>query len=178
MLKRITFALMNRISKIGLFGAASLAMLFGACLPNNNFPDEPVVEFKEFKKIPTSDGKDEKGVLVLKFTDGDGDIGLDQGDTLPPHDPSSIYYYNFFTRYYEKQNGEFVEVELGTPNYFRIPVLTPVGQNKSLEGEIEVELYINNPFSDYDTIKFDAWIVDQALHESNTVETGEIIIVK
>lgn len=170
--------MMNRLSKIGLFVAAVGLSMLSACLPHNNFPDQPVIEFKEFKKIPTDDGIDEKGVLVLTFTDGDGDIGLGQGDTLPPFDPNSEYYYNFFTRYYEKQNGEFVEIELDIPNYFRIPVLTPIGQNKTLEGDIEVELFINNPFSDYDTIKFDAWIVDQALNESNVVETGEIIIDK
>ncbi len=170
--------MMNNISKIGLFVAASFTLVLGACLPNNNFPDEPVVEFKEFVKIPDANGVDQTGKLILEFTDGDGDVGLGQGDTFPPYDPGSQYYYNFFTRYYEKQNGEFVEVELDLPNFFRIPVLTPIGQNKTLEGELEVELFINNPFSDYDTIKFDAWIVDLALNESNVVETGEIVITK
>lgn len=178
MLKRFTFATMNRFSKIGLFAAAMAVIGFSACLPNNDFPDEPILEFKEFKKVPDANGKDDVGILVLKFTDGDGDVGLGQADTFPPYNVDNIYYYNLFTRYYEKQDGEYVEVVLDPPNYFRVPVLTPIGQNKSLEGEIEVELLINNPFSSYDTIKFEAWMVDLALHESNVVETGEIVVVK
>ena len=33
--------------------------------------------------------------LLHIFTDGDGDIGLDQQDTFPPFDEGSLYYYNF-----------------------------------------------------------------------------------
>lgn len=169
---------MNRVSKIGLFAVLVMAFVLPACLPNSNFPDTPVIEYNGFTKKPKGDGTDSTGILSISFTDGDGDIGLAQGDTFPPYNFNSEYYYNFFTRYYEKQDGEFVEVVLDPPNNYRIPVLTPEGQNKSLEGDIQVELYINNPLSEYDTIMFEVWIVDRALRESNVIKTEEIAIQK
>lgn len=169
---------MKLVSKIGLFVAAALVLSLSSCLPDNDYPDTPVIKYVSFTKHTPSSGVDDTGTLTFSFTDGDGDIGLAQGDTLPPYDPSSQYYYNFFTKYYEKKNGQFEEVVLDPPNYFRIPVLTPEGQNKTLEGDIEVVLYINNPFSEYDTIKFEAWIVDRSLKESNVITTEEIVVQK
>jgi hypothetical protein len=67
---------------------------------------------------------------------------------------------------------------LAQPNNSRIPNITPEGQNKTLEGEIDIALYINNPLSSFDTIKFQAYIFDRALHQSNTIETPEIVVVK
>jgi len=57
----------------------------------------------------------------------------------------------------------------------RIPVLTPDGSNKSIKGEIEDTLFIYNYESEFDTIMFEAYIVDRALHKSNTIETPIII---
>jgi len=65
-------------------------------------------------------------------------------------------------------------------NNSRIPVITPNGQNKSIKGDIEVILFINNPKPNvqYDTICFDVSIVDRALNMSNTIRTPEIIVKK
>ncbi|MFA5783036.1 MAG: hypothetical protein WC868_12290, partial [Bacteroidales bacterium] len=60
----------------------------------------------------------------------------------------------------------------------RIPVLTPNGENKSIKGDIEVELFINNYVSNYDTIAFDVSIADRALNVSNTIRTSDIIVKK
>ncbi len=169
---------MNKNSKVSLFVLFLLVLGFSSCLKRNDFPDEPQIEYLDFVKYQNTQGKDSIGVLKFKFTDGDGDIGLDQQDTFPPFDISSQYYYNFYVKYFEKQNGNIVEVILPLPNNSRIPNITPVGQNKTLEGEIEVALYINNPTSSFDTIKFEAYIFDRALHQSNTIVTPEIIVVK
>lgn len=169
---------MNKNSKVSLFVLFLLVVGFSSCLKRNDFQDEPQIEYLDFVKYQNTQGKDSIGVLKFKFTDGDGDIGLDQQDTFPPFDTSSVYYYNFYVKYFEKQNGEFVEVILAQPNNSRIPNITPEGQNKTLEGEIDIALYINNPLSNYDTIKFEAYIFDRALHQSNTIETPEIVVVK
>jgi hypothetical protein len=105
-------------------------------------------------------------------------MGLDDWDTLPPYDRTSKYYYNFFITYFEKQHGEFVEVTSSVTFNSRIPVLKSSSSNGALKGEIEIELFINNPFSVYDTIRFDAYIADRALHESNIISTPEIILKK
>ncbi len=169
---------MIKHSKVSLFVLFLLLAGFTSCLKRNDFPDEPQIEFKDFIKYQNTQGKDSIGILFLKFTDGDGDIGLDQQDTFPPFDVNSVYYYNFYVKYFERQNGTFTEVVLPLPNNSRIPNITPEGQNKTLEGEIELKLFINNPFSNFDTIKFEAFIYDRALHQSNTIETPDIMVVK
>jgi len=154
-----------------------LAMLY-SCTKEEKFPAEPAIEYLSFTKIQNSTAIDDKGFLKISFTDGDGDMGLSESDTMSPYDKSSIFYYNFFITYYEKQHGQFVKVTPSVTFNSRIPVLTPSGNNNSLKGEISIELFINNPLSDYDTIKFDASIADRALHISNTITTPEVIVKK
>jgi hypothetical protein len=156
----------------------SFLMATNACQKEKVFPVEPHIEFVSFTKIQNSYGYDDKGILKLSFTDGDGDIGLSDADTDPPFDTSSIYYHNFFIAYFEKQHGVFKEVELPLSNNSRIPIINPDGGKKSMQGDIEIELFINNYFSSFDTIRFECYIVDRALHHSNTVSTGDIIIKK
>ena len=90
---------------------------------------------------------------------------------------------------YERQNGTFVEVPLlswnpDTQKYDtitfngRFPNLTPEHGNKAIKGVIQDTLYVNNPLSDFDTIKFKVSIYDRALHKSNEVETPMVVVKK
>lgn len=118
-----------------VFGAV-LVMGIGlsACLKTEVFPKEPHIAFKSYTQSPDS------SELTISFTDGDGDIGLDQGDTLAPYNPGSTWYHNFFVDYYKKENGAWVLQQFTLPLYYRIPVITPTGQNKALQGDITVEI--------------------------------------
>ncbi len=153
-------------------------MMFASCTKEEDFPDVPHIEYLDFTKVANSSNIDEKGILKIFFTDGDNDMGLGEGDTLGPFDRTSKYYYNFFITYFEKQHGEFVEVTPTVTFNSRIPVLESSSSNGALKGEIEIEMFINNPFSVYDTIKFEAYIADRALHESNIISTPEIVLKK
>jgi hypothetical protein len=84
------------------------------------------------------------------------------------------YDYNLFINYYELQNGDSVRVVISDSNEFnaRIPMLTPRGSNKSISGIIEDTLFMYNYQSTFDTIMFDAYLVDRSLHESNVINTG------
>jgi hypothetical protein len=52
-----------------------------------------------------------------------------------------------------------------------------LGQNKILKGTISVTM-IYQSYAAGDTIKYDFYITDRALNESNMVSTNEIIIAK
>lgn len=169
---------MKILSKILLILVFSISAFLFSCREPVKYPVIPYIEYIDFVKIPTTNGIDDKGILKFSFTDGDGDIGLGPSDTLYPFDPGSQWYYNLFITYYEKQNGNYVAVVLPMTNNSRIPVITPDGENKSIKGDIEVELFINNPTSPYDTICFDVQIADRALNVSNTIRTPDIIINK
>ncbi|MCF6171926.1 MAG: hypothetical protein L3J31_05105 [Bacteroidales bacterium] len=165
-------------------------MGFVACNKFEKFPIEPVIKYDKFVLLsnPTN-GITERGVLQFSYTDGDGDLGLSDKDTEPPFNFGGEYYYNLIINYFEKQNGKFVEVPLLTWNpdslrydtlsfNGRFPVLTPETGNLSIKGIFQDTLFIYNPLSEFDTIKFSAYIIDRALHKSNMIETGEIIRVK
>lgn len=155
-----------------------IAVLF-SCEPEEKYPIVPFIKYLALDKIANDLGYDYKANLKFYFEDGDGDLGLDDTseDMRPPFDASSIYHYNFFINYYEKQNGTFVKVDLPAEQNARIPRLSS-STPESIDGEISIEIFINNFTSTYDTIRFEFFVVDRELHHSNTVTTPEIIINK
>lgn len=159
--------------QILLFSAIAGCMM--ACLEPASYPDEPTITFNSF--TPNGD----RGLLVLDFTDGDGNIGLDQADTTGVNClDTCLFYYNFFCEYYELQNGEWVHIPLdwedGLAFFYRIPRVEPSGQNPALNGELQVFLepqyYL---VSDFDTLRYEIYIVDRDLNASNTIVTPPIV---
>lgn len=153
-------------------GLALMGLALSGCLRTEEFPTEPVIVFKSFAHYGDSSS------ITISFTDGDGDIGLDQGDTLAPYNPASLWFHNFFVDIYKKQSGAWVEQELAIPYYYRVPNLTPAGQNKALEGDIAVAL--NQVFFGLaetgDTMRFEVRLADRALHMSNRVSSEAVIV--
>lgn len=151
-------------------------MVLSSCLKPEEYPLEPIITYERFT------ASNDSATLVVSFTDGDGDIGLNEGDTTGDFAPNKVFHYNLFVEYYEKDDalgwvkgqtltGEDIEF------LYRIPNLTPNGKNKALKGEIEVtiEPTYYNPFSTQsDTIMYKISLADRSLKTSNVVES-EII---
>lgn len=182
---------MNKyLTNIGLLTIVIILLMYASCRKFEEFPDEPVIKYNGFlleNDIET--GITYRGVLIIDYTDGDGNIGLAAWDTLPPYNYGSKYYYNMIITYFELQNGVWEEVDLVTWNVdnqefdtltfnARIPVLTPLTGNQAIKGFIQDTLFLYNPLSEkqYDTIKFSTYIIDRDLNESNVVETPAIIV--
>jgi hypothetical protein len=145
------------------------------------------IDYSDIPEITMSDRQvyTNPTVMIVGFTDGDGDIGLNEGDTLPPYEfipdtlinpevSSNKFYYNLLFYYYENIDGSWVEVDLIVPYFYRIPVVTPTGQNKALKGEIEVEITFDATTPD--SIRFEIELIDRALHISNRLVTPTIFI--
>ena len=162
-----------RLKLLILFTPLFLALLMSSCHKPEKYPVEPKIEFVSLEAITEADNAMDVR-LTFKFQDGDGDIGLDESDTRPPFDTSSVYYYNCFITYFEKQNGTFVEVELPSTLNMRIPRLSD-DVPESIAGELYIDLFANNPLSPYDTIRYELYVVDRALNHSNTITTSEYI---
>ena len=171
---------MKFITKITVVFVILGTFLISSCLKPEEFANEPKIEFVSFE----AQG-DSSGIFVISFTDGDGDIGLDIGDTLTPFEPNSYYYYNVYFDYYEIVDGDTVR---GTsdPNgnnfptadpitlAFRIENITPIGQNKALKGEIKTTLeprYYNFGATSNDSILYKIVLIDRALNISNELIT-------
>ncbi len=165
-------------------------LIFSGCKKFEEYPDVPVITYTDFRVLMNpSTGITERGVLVFDYKDGDGDLGLSTRDTLFPFNRSNKYYYNLIIKYYEKQYGVFVEVPLLSWNAdsarfdtltfnSRFPVLTPESGNQAIKGIFEDTLFIYNPLSNFDTIKFEAYIYDRSLNQSNSISTTEIVRIQ
>jgi hypothetical protein len=155
----------------------SLMALIGAvgCIPRPDYPDQPVVEFVDQTLTPDPGPFDSVAVLQFRFTDGDGDFGLDEGDTLGDFAPGSIYYYNVLVFYRELKDGVYVQRPDTTAvkPHARIRRLT----GNDGDGPLEGDLYIAArafPAAGVDSIRYAVCLVDRALHVSDTVVTPAI----
>jgi hypothetical protein len=147
---------------------------FFSCTKIERISPIPRIEFTSFEIFDSTDilGNNLKaGKLKFFFEDGDGDLGLKSASGFT--DTTNL----FFTLY-RKVDGAMVAAEPGDPLYpssYRIPYMERLGQNKILRGTISVTfLYLF--YEPTDTIKYDFYIKDRLLHESNVVSTSEIII--
>ena len=145
----------------------------GGCEKIRQLPPEPYIEFRQFTMYDTVDilGNPAKaGILEFYFEDGDGDLGLRQ-PVEGQIDTTNL----FFTLYY-KEDDAFIEADTSDFNYpsdYRIPYLEREGQNKTLQGLIEIT-FLYWIFDSNDTIKYDFYIKDRAGNESNIESTCEI----
>jgi len=178
---------MKAVAKILFIVGIALMITLVSCRKIEQYPIEPSIEFNRFLvEIDTATGITPRAILEFSYKDGDGDIGLDPGNLNPPFNPGSKYYYNLIIHYFEKQHGQFVEVPLlwwnNDSSRFdtltfnaRIPNLTPKTGNLNISGIIQDTLFIYNPSSSFDTIRFSFYIYDRALHKSNEVTTPELV---
>ena len=175
-----------------LIGLLVLALTVCCCQKPVEYPVEPKITYEGFTYLINADSTfSGEGIISFSYTDGDGDLGLDDGDTLPPfgfHDP---YYYNMVVDYLKCENGVFVKTPLLSPHVPTSPDDTLVlfdtvtfnarfkrlrdsEDPKAISGTMDYKLTVQNPFSPNDTVKFEIRILDRALHESNTIQTDAI----
>jgi hypothetical protein len=157
------------------FLVLSIACALSGCLPEPAYPDTPVLTFVALEPT-TTEGR----ALVLEFTDGDGDVGLDSGDTLGVFCPTCEHHYNLRCEYEELRNGVWTPVELNPaagqiPFYYRVPRSSPSGSSPAQNGTLSVDMpswYLSGPF---DTLRFRVKLWDRSLNASNEVLTAPAI---
>ena len=121
--------------------------LFFSCKKREEFSHIPYLEFTKYE---IKDSVDALGNITklcelhLFFTDGDGDIGLFEEDTIAPFD------YNLFVNYFEMKQNSLQQIidTLRPPYHIRIPDLMPTGQNKSLKVDLKYDVDVTYRNSD------------------------------
>ena len=163
-----------RINRYPVLFLLSLLVL-GSCTKIEHLSPIPSISFTIFTIFDTTDilGNESKaGRLNFHFEDGDGDIGL----KVPSGGEADST--NLFFTLYRKTDGVMVPANEDDPLYpsaYRIPYMVRLGQNKILRGTISVTfLYLF--YLPTDTISYDFYLKDRALHESNVATTSEIVI--
>lgn len=169
-MQKIVFFLMI----VGFF----LAGMFSGCQKIESYSDIPHIEFKSarvYDTIISTNFKQRNVAVSFSFVDGDGDIGY-RADVADSTAKNNLYFSRF-----EQRGGRFVNVDslLVDSMIYSIPyddIMSREGQNKTMKGTIKVdisELVIN-----YDTIRYDFYILDRAKHKSNVASTSEIVGLK
>jgi len=165
---------MNKISNTLI--VLLLVLAAGSCKKIEQLPAEPSIEFTSFTIFDTTDilgNRTKAGRLKFYFEDGDGNLGLNEPSRIFDVDTTNL----FFTLY-RKKNGIMVEAPDNDPlrpSAYRIPYMERIGQNKILKGTISV-VFLYMFYNRTDTIKYDFFLKDRALNESNTESTSEIVI--
>jgi hypothetical protein len=110
-------------------------------------------------------------IVTFSFTDGDGDLGLDEDMIAPPFCETCEYHFNLWANVWSKVNGEF-NLDYEYPS--RIKNLTPNSNNPTIEGQIIYKIDVANRNSD--TVMIDFLLIDRALNRSNKEVTDPIYI--
>ncbi|MFN8166636.1 MAG: hypothetical protein U0X76_10850 [Bacteroidia bacterium] len=95
--------------------------------------------------------------ITIKYKDGDGDLGENNSDV---------------------KNCFVTDNRIGVTYKFRIKQLAPSGSSVPIEGNLDIQLGgqgITNGSSSQ-SASYSVYVVDRAGHESNVVNTGEIVI--
>lgn len=168
-----------------------MVLIVTACQKTVEYPIEPKITYESFIYLFNADSTfTGQGILSFSYTDGDGDLGLDDRDTIAPFGLNDAHYYNMIIDYMKSVNGEFVKVPLLSPHVAidsadtqlydtvsfnaRFHRLRDSEEPKAISGTMEYTLTVQNPLSPNDTIKFEIHILDRALHESNVIQTEPI----
>jgi hypothetical protein len=154
-----------------LMPAVSLAALvLSSCQKIDKASDTPEIKFKSFQLLNTDTlgFQIKTGELVFSFIDGNADFGAE---------PNSQDTINLFLIPYEKVNMTYLPLNVDTfgrkYSVMNDPSLVRVGQNKTVKGEIKLQIYyfVTPPF---DTLRYDFYILDRAGNKSNVASTTDI----
>lgn len=154
--------------------AVFVGIAISSCRDKPVYPSEPVIVYEDFLRY--GDFSDPDSVeLVVSFTDNEGDIGIEQGDTN-----NSIFKLgNLFMVYYYDSNGTWAAYDpiLASPFDtmiipYRVPLVLQEGDNSEpMKGLIYVKQYRPLKAPDHNKIMYKVYMYDKALHKSNTIET-------
>ena len=150
-----------------------MVLWFTSCQEKMDYPIEPKISLNELAYVIDADSAlTGEVVLSFNYTDGDGDLGLDDSDTLYPFGVNDPHYYNLIIDYLKWNGSHFVADTVNFNSRFKR--LVDGDEEKAISGTMEYLITLRNPLSPNDTVKLRTHIIDRALHESNTIES-EII---
>ncbi|MDX1904091.1 MAG: hypothetical protein SFU27_08030 [Thermonemataceae bacterium] len=183
------------------FVSSSLLFGFVSCILKPDFPSEPVISYSSLNKksILDADGQiiEDSIFVEVNFQDGNGDVGLSSADTTGNFairkDDGTLnpYYYNYYCTIYRRNKftGEYERFKL--PTYIdpvtgkteelnihgRVPPLLENDQGP-IEGKLLYKIGGLDPsiFNSKDSIRFEIFIYDRSLNQSNVITTPSIII--
>ncbi|WP_146897953.1 hypothetical protein [Adhaeribacter aerolatus] len=171
-----------RLYQLMLFSGILLAL--NACQHPPDYDERPNLEFKNVEKYSSLENgvKKDSLILVTRFEDGDGDLGLSNEDISSPPFNQGNNNINYFVDILIKKNGVFESLQLPSGFTFngRFFRLAPDGRIGPIEGDLRYSIVVReNPLiTSNDILKFRVRVRDRALRESNTVMSEEVKVLE
>jgi hypothetical protein len=151
---------MSRTFKAVFFLLLPVAcFLYSSCKKEQAISTTPSIKFVSVAPNPAIKYQDTIKIVV-SYTDGDGDLGVDSADAK-----------NLFVT--DSRNN--------VTSQFRIPQLAPDNANIIIEGNLDIILPPQGFIDDNDnseSVTYSIYVVDRAGHKSNTVQTTALTINK
>jgi hypothetical protein len=148
----------------------TIVLLFSQCYQQEEYSPIPKIDFRQIVVIDSIEP--ELGNLFyyyniyFKIIDGDGNFGI---DSLADYYTDSIITENFFAKMFKLENGQVIEDSLELELTGLIPFVPPVGLNEYYKAIVIFKLEVPSilPFP----VKFDFYVLDNELNESNVQST-------
>jgi hypothetical protein len=155
-----------------------MSVILFACNPYEKLPEETLLTYVSYDKILDSLSQ-ECLRIHYTFQDGDGNIGLNPKDTLPPFDVFP-YNSNFYIYVLDKDNnGNFSVMMMDTSEIYYAYRIAPFNVPCALKGSLTLDItafdFVSiKAISKNKVIRFDAFMYDHNLMKSNVAVSDEI----
>ncbi|MFB1021557.1 MAG: hypothetical protein QMC40_02205 [Vicingaceae bacterium] len=150
---------MKLFVKIGI-GISILSSLC-ACREDSDFSEIPELFYRDFQ-ISTNEAGRPIAIWKLGFTDGDGNIGVRDGNEKDSN--------NFIVSGFQYIDGKITT--LPPLQGYRIPAAENVSTRNGIEGEFRFEFEIDSYISfNIDSMYLEGYVIDRSFNESNSIET-------
>lgn len=157
-------------------------LFLNSCISPPEYPDTPHIEFKAIERCASIEAgfKKDSLIIVTRFEDGDGDLGLTAEEAKQPPYNEAGKDKNYFIDVLIKKNGSFVPLQMSFNYNGTFFHLSPDNRVGPIEGDLRYSSIVirnNQPLVvPGDILKFRIYILDRAFNKSNIVETDEIVM--
>lgn len=158
-----------------LYTLVLLSLTYASCIDKPTYPSQPVIVYEDFIRYGSDPSNPDSVELIVSFTDNEGDIGLEQSDTVNDFKYGNIWMIYFYD---SANTGVWAAFDssITTPQFdtfkvaYRVPPVLPEGDPaEPMKGLIYVK---QSPFIKVnDRIKYVVYLYDRALHRSDTIHT-------
>lgn len=174
---------MNR--RTNILAALLIAVIIATanCGDLETYSEIPEVEFVQVFLADTTDelgNKVKQQDIIIKVTDGDGNLGLNRDeeyirlDSNSQEKPDTC---NLFLKTLKKTaDGNYENIPNIPEASYRIPYKQPIGQNKYLRAEITIYKTTAQNYIDFDTVRYEIYVRDRVLNTSNIAISCDIPI--
>lgn len=164
-----------------------IMMVFGLMVAcergKDTIPSPPQLTYKGIYVFNSGFGYDSFVEVEFDFSDLDGDVGLDDADTLYPFGVGDPAAFNLLVYYQDKKGGQWQYPKnplLGPSDtlvlHQRLKNMTPTGKNKSISGRFTLVIPARPYTYRGDSVRYEIQLMDRALHRSQKILTPPIFL--